>query len=480
MTTAVTFPQRYSPQSNNNMTQLCLVYVGLVVDGVLDVGKLKSAHQRLVELWPAVGGTLDKSTSPWSFTTGSHVDFNARTLDQNLADLDIIPFKNASSTLPTLHKLGSTADNTFHFDTMNDWLPPDLLFSLRVTILRDATLLGMRFSHHLCDGQACYDIAKAYCDIVNDRAPLNLIPPPDISCFLSEKINGEDKLLPSVRPGNHTVGPQSNSVTPGAVPLLTHIGSCVWGKCKAKVGLEEQEDDRMVHLPSAFVSQLRARCQAELDNVAKNGELEEGAGLEVTKNDVVTAWILKGAYAAFPPSDTQTLNIYYNLNYRPFLDPLPPNQCYIHNSFYSIRTHLDSLSKFQNSPLSRIALESKLTVTRNKQPSVVKATVQFYEARPTQAFAPYPTDEKCAIKFVPYISHWTGFEFNSLDFSGALKIGSGKVIYTQPRGGLPVNIATKLTVFILKDGRGGYWMRTLLLGRGWKGVEGRLSSGKND
>jgi hypothetical protein len=158
---------------------------------------------------------------------------------------------------------------------------------------------------------------------------------------------------------------------------------------------------------------------------------------------------------------------------------LPPNQCYIHNSFYSIRTHFETLSKFQNSPLSRIALESKLTVTRNKQPSVVKATLQFYESRPTQAFAPYPTDEPCAVEFVPIISHWTGFDFNSLDFSGALKVGSGKVIYTQPKGGLPMNVAIKPTIFVLKDGRGGYWIRSLLLGRGWKGVEEMIASGNH-
>ncbi|KAH6911474.1 hypothetical protein BKA70DRAFT_1099038 [Coprinopsis sp. MPI-PUGE-AT-0042] len=459
-----------------------MVYIGLVVDGTLDICKLERAHQQLVKLWPPVGGTLDRSTSPWSFNTGSHVDFKARTLDQALADLDIIPFGDTSSTLPTLHKLGSTSDNTFHFDTNRGIFPPDILFGLRVTILRDATLLGMRFVHHLFDGQASFDVAEAYCDIVNGRLPLELIPPPDISCFLSEKINGEDKLPPSVRPGHRTVGPLSGSITPGVKPLLTYIGSCFWGKFKAKVGLEEQDDERMVHLPSGFVSQLQVLCQEELDTAAKNGELEEGAGLELTKNDVVSAWILKGAYAALPPSESQTINLYYNLNYRPFLDSLPENQCYIHNSIYSIRTHFDSLSKFQNTPLSRIALESRLTVTRNKQPSVVKETVQFYEARPREPFAPFPADEPCVLGFLPIITHWTGFGFNALDFSGALTgaSGSGKVVYTQPQGGLPFGLTLKPTIFVLKDGRGGYWMRTTLLGRHWKGVEERLASDKHD
>lgn len=269
---------------------------------------------------------------------------------------------------------------------------------------------------------------------------------------------------------------------PGLKGLVPYLAKCFWGKCLAKVGLEEQDDERMVHIPKEFLERLRAQCLVELDQAAKKGELEEGAGLEVTRNDVLSAWILKGAYAAYPPSDIQTLNLYYNLNYRPFLDPLPPNQCYIHNSFFSIRTHFPSLSKFQETPLSKIALESKLTVTRNKQPSVLRTAVKFYEERPTEPFALFPPDESCAIEFVPIISHWTGFTYNSLDFAGAIKegSGSGKVIYTQPNGGLPFGLRLKPTVFVMKDGDGGYWMRTMLLGRGWKGVEERLALGKHD
>lgn len=297
MEAPATFPSVYSPKSNNNMTQYCMVYIGMVVDGILDAGKLERAHQRLVELWPPVGGTLDRSTSPWSFSNGSNVDFKARTLNKALADVNIIPFKSASSTHPTLHKLGNDTDSSFHFDNPRGVFPPDVLFGLRVTVLRDATLLGMRYVHHLFDGEACYDVARAFCDIVNDKAPLELIPPPDLSCFLSEKINGEDKYPPNVHPGHFTVGPQSGSITPGIKPLLTYFTSCLMGKLKANLGLEEKDDERMIHLPAEFVARLRARCQAELDDAAKNGELKEGAGVELVKNDIVSAWILKVRYS---------------------------------------------------------------------------------------------------------------------------------------------------------------------------------------
>jgi hypothetical protein len=132
-------------------------------------------------------------------------------------------------------------------------------------------------------------------------------------------------------------------------------------------------------------------------------------------------------------------------------------------------------------PLSRVALEGRLSVIRNKQPSVVKASVQFYETRPKAMFAPYPENESCALGFMPIITHWTGFEFNSLDLSGALQgPGSGKVVFTQPDGVLPFGIKLKPMTFVLKDGRGGYWLRTILLARGWKGVEQRMAAGKYD
>jgi hypothetical protein len=122
---------------------------------------------------------------------------------------------------------------------------------------------------------------------------MELIPPPDLTCFLSEKINGEDKYPPNVRPGHFTVGPQSGSITPGVKPLLTYFTSCLTEKVKANFGFEEKDDERIIHLPAQFVAQLKERCQAELDEAARNGELEEGAGLELVRNDVVSAWILK-------------------------------------------------------------------------------------------------------------------------------------------------------------------------------------------
>lgn len=60
------------------------------------------------------------------------------------------------------------------------------------------------------------------------------------------------------------------------------------------VGWAERSQDRYVWLPGAFVQKLKEECQCVLDKAAKSGELEqEGAGLRLTDNDVITAWFMK-------------------------------------------------------------------------------------------------------------------------------------------------------------------------------------------
>ncbi|KAF8990928.1 hypothetical protein BDQ17DRAFT_1433417 [Cyathus striatus] len=433
------FPARYSLKSNNNMPQHCGVLVGLIVSGVLDEGKLENAHRELVERWPAVGGTLIKDTTPFSFSSGSTVNFGSRSLPQKLENLQALThFSQTSFSHPTYHDMHATeSDRLFHYDTINSLLPPDTLFALRVTTLEDATLLGFRFSHHLFDGQACYDTIKAYCNLVSGNAIPELIPPLDISTCLSELVHGEDSLPPNVRKDHPHLHPSVN-FSLGFVAVAKYVGTSLFAKLMAKVGLAEGDDERMVHVPGGFVEELRNQCQDELNEAARRGELEEGAGLELSRNDVLTAWFLKSSYASSVPSETQGIDLYFSVNYRSFLGPLPPNQLYLHNSFCNIRTNFPSVSNFQQSSLSRIALAIRLTCVRNKQPSAIRSALQFWERPEAGAnIIQTPPDLPFVLGYVPIVTHWTTFEYCKLNFGGAMKSGSGsgKVIYTSGKKG---------------------------------------------
>lgn len=55
---------KYSPKTSNQFAKDLTVFVGLVVQGVLDVDVLESAAHELVHQWPMLGGTLIRTVSP--------------------------------------------------------------------------------------------------------------------------------------------------------------------------------------------------------------------------------------------------------------------------------------------------------------------------------------------------------------------------------------------------------------------------------
>ena len=109
-------------------------------------------------------------TSPYSFTTRDGiVDFQARRFSSSLSDKFPLDFEITDLDKPSYKsfKNGSDGDDIFHFNsrkTLN--MSPENVFALRVTNPTDATLLGFRLPHHLCDGQSIFNVVKAYCDLV--------------------------------------------------------------------------------------------------------------------------------------------------------------------------------------------------------------------------------------------------------------------------------------------------------------------------
>ena len=79
----------------------------------------------------------------------------------------------------------------------------------------------------------------------------------------------------------------------GNLHLAWHIGYLAVQSIGQLLGLVERTEERYIHLSGQLVQQWRDSCQKELEGMAKNGELLEGAGIELTKNDVIAAWYLK-------------------------------------------------------------------------------------------------------------------------------------------------------------------------------------------
>jgi hypothetical protein len=125
-------------------------------------------------------------------------------------------------------------------------------------------------------------------------------------------------------------------------------------------------------------------------------------------------------------------------------------------------------------------------VLRNKQSPIIKANLEFQEKHVTELVAPGARGTRLA--FLPFVSSWTTFEYNGMNFSGALlkdenddpkqsnsgrrcteKLGTGKVGFVQPWVALPMGITVDPLAIVLKDGKGGYWIRANLSKNKWKG-----------
>ncbi|KAJ5588544.1 hypothetical protein N7537_011222 [Penicillium hordei] len=140
-------PSKYTCNTVNCLGNYSTIYAGLIVDAVLDSAILRGKLTELVRLWPILGGGLIKDTEPWSFTCGSTVDYASRDINQSLATY--LPIRQEqNSHEPKIMKSPeiSAVDEKFIFD-----VPPNLAnsFRLRVTLLRDATLLCFGITHNI-------------------------------------------------------------------------------------------------------------------------------------------------------------------------------------------------------------------------------------------------------------------------------------------------------------------------------------------
>ena len=63
------YPTSYSTKTNNSLAKDLTIFIGLVIDGVLDVRVLESKATELVSLWSILGGTLVTSVSITPRTT---------------------------------------------------------------------------------------------------------------------------------------------------------------------------------------------------------------------------------------------------------------------------------------------------------------------------------------------------------------------------------------------------------------------------
>ncbi|KAN0092492.1 hypothetical protein V8E51_018339 [Hyaloscypha variabilis] len=446
----LSFTQQLSTLTTNPVAKDLTVFVGLVVSGALDIGVLESAARELVEQWQMLGGTLIRTTKPFSLVSGDIVDFESRTINKTLQNYFPVDFHVEKSNIPTYkaQPQGNGADKCFHFDSLRplNLLPKNLL-TVRVTCLNDATLLGFRVPHHFCDGESVYHVIKAFRDIVAGQKIKTLINCPDVDQPLSLLLGKETKFpihefelddAPYLHPREKLLA--------GIGPWVHYVGYAISRMIGAKIGITQKSEEKLIHLPGALVEHWRTECQKELEQTIDQTTMRIPT---LSKLDIITAC------------------------YRFALPSSAPNEVYLKNTYYELRIHWPSLSSFQTATLASLALRIRTSVLLSKQPEIIKSNLEFQEQHITELVAPGGKDMR--LGFLPFISSWTTFEYNALDFSmgpkGGRKLGGdeGRVVFTLPRVALPLGIMVDPLAVVLKDREGGYWLRANLSKMGCEG-----------
>lgn len=157
-------------------------------------------------------------------------------------------------------------------------------------MLKDATLLGFRIPHHLCDGESVYHVIQAYRHIVSGQQIKTLVPAPDVETPLSEVLEMESKVpLPA---GTELEGvpylKPEEKLRVGVVPWVKYVGYAVGKMLGAKLGVSERAKEKLIHLPGKVVERWRSECQKELEQVHTSNKIPT-----ISKLDVITAWFLQ-------------------------------------------------------------------------------------------------------------------------------------------------------------------------------------------
>ncbi|KAL4973304.1 hypothetical protein BDW66DRAFT_153973 [Aspergillus desertorum] len=453
-----------APHEYNARSSLSLPFkvdIGLVVDDVLDTSILREKYAQLVQLWPLLGGRVLSQFDARRFQFGSNVDFESRTKTGKVAS--VLPFTWTGETQPEILS-GDLAsiDTEFFF---NAPLASTATSTVRVTSLDDATLLGFRFVHSLCDGQSAYEIIKYFCELLSGRPiPGFSLPPDTLGARISDLVQQGTKE--SSAPSQLE---RSIFVTSKLRALQLH-GRYLLLRVQELLSLSPKLTYRLIYLPGAWVDQLHRRAQKELDREYSSNHPD--SKIQLTRNDIITAFYLKTVYGKRIAHNSDSPVDYVGpINYRGFIEPPAAGTYHIHNSIILFPCRL-SEGGLQTHSITAIAARIRLATIQYRQPAAIKHEIRLFEDK---VLAPAMQDLRGGTKWgTAMVSPWTTFDFTSLDFSGASRQGrKASVVFVNPNVPLVFGDYPSPMGITLKDGKGGYWLRGANTQRGWESFNHR-------
>jgi hypothetical protein len=155
-----------------------------------------------------------------------------------------------------------------------------------VTVLKDATLLGFRVRHHLCDGGSRNQVITAYRDIIAGKQIKTSILLPDTP--LSKTLEEVKAPLPSgIKIEDTPYLYPNEKYMLGVLSWVRFFRHAISRTVGAKLGISSMGSKaRFIHLPGPTVERWKMECQRELGKATASVPA-------LSKLDVILAWFLQ-------------------------------------------------------------------------------------------------------------------------------------------------------------------------------------------
>ncbi|KOS45385.1 hypothetical protein ACN38_g3676 [Penicillium nordicum] len=348
----------------------------------------------------------------------------------------------------------SAVDEKFIFD-----VPPNLTnsFRLRVTLLQDATLLCFGITHYISDGNDCWVVVKAFCDLLSNKPiPLFALPPDAGDIRMSDLMKVKNECTETE--SNFHYQTHAQNFESGIFKLAVTVWRMLLTLLAVKFGFLEELTTKFIYIPGTWVDELRSKSQGESKDCSPN--------IQLTRNDVIAAWYLKSVYSHQPTATFDPVDYIGIINFRRFLQPPKAGTYYIRCSVGALRCKF-SVQQLKEQSVAEIARNIRLTTQQYTSTGSVHQSLRFSEDHTSKTL-------KLAVRGTgklrfAVVSHWTTFDYTGLDFSGASLNGQkASVIFVNPMIVDAWNLKMIAPVAVVtKNGSGGYWIRAANTSTGW-------------
>lgn len=175
-------------------------------------------------------------------------------------------------------------------------LPTTNVLAIRVTVLRDATLLGFRTPHYLCDAKSIYNIVKGYSDLISGRDILDLVLPSDTE----ELPPDNEKVVNDLKPAGISTGDALLFTPPTAYNLsfrssIRWAVACLVQVISGKLRTPNCCREKYIYVSEKLISQWKSDCQREVDNHGMTETVLEDykVPIKLSNLDVLVGWHMK-------------------------------------------------------------------------------------------------------------------------------------------------------------------------------------------